>query len=347
MESYRYFPILRTKDAELKGYEALSERTTDGLLPIFELTRGRRTKKDAVGDVSKKMERIVELANDKRFILDLTTDPRTSNQQIDRMLHASQNGFEEWRNFLAGLNPEQCIPMIHFNPNALIEVRREINELLKKHPHLAFRINSDNPRFSDYVTQVLNYIREPKNLILIVDAGFVKKSAIASAQESLTALIKTLRAFPNKICAISGFPASVTSYGLDHHGNFELSEVEIGDHLISNAGLTAYCDYSSIHPVPIEAFGGWVPRVDLPLDGRCFYYRYRQEDGGYERAAKEVRDDNQFKALPGNNWGISQIESAAAGEPEGLSPAHWIAVRVNIHITRQSRRVRGLTGIRL
>jgi len=346
METYNYFPILRTKDAELNGFAELSEKAKTALLPIFELTRGRRTKKDKVGDVNKRIDRILELVDGGRFILDLTTDPRASNKQIDNMLHDSGDGFKEWRTFLSNLNTKQCIPIIHYNPNALPEVRRQIVELLKLHQHLAFRINSDNPEFINYVDQILAYIQDPKRLILIVDAGFVAISQIEAHKTQLTTLINTLKRFPNKICAVSGFPSSVTRYGADDTGNFRLAEVEIGEHLVANTELRAYCDYSSIHPIPFEAFGGWVPRVDFPLDRNCYYYRYREVDGGYEKAATDVLADDLFRTIAGN-WGINQIRSAAGGLPEGRSPSHWIAVRVNIHLTRQSNRVRGLNGIQL
>jgi hypothetical protein len=35
------------------------------------------------------------------------------------------------------------------------------------------------------------------------------------------------------------------------------------------------------------------------------------------------------------SWGDEQITSAASGHPNGFSPVFWIAVRLNIHITRK------------
>lgn len=53
------------------------------------------------------------------------------------------------------------------------------------------------------------------------------------------------------------------------------------------------------------------------------------------RAAREALDDELYENA--GAWGDEQIAKAAEGEPEGRNPSHWIAVRTNIHITRQSR----------
>ena len=50
MPSFNYFPILKTTDAELHAYAELPLRVQEKILPIFELTRSRRSKNNPDAD---------------------------------------------------------------------------------------------------------------------------------------------------------------------------------------------------------------------------------------------------------------------------------------------------------
>ncbi|MBM7093131.1 hypothetical protein JTP67_32450, partial [Streptomyces sp. S12] len=68
-----YIPALRTRDSELKAYEYLPSVVKAGLLPVFELTRSRRSKLNPDGSVMKTVERLIGLTADQPFIADVTS----------------------------------------------------------------------------------------------------------------------------------------------------------------------------------------------------------------------------------------------------------------------------------
>ena len=138
--------------------------------------------------------------------------------------------------------------------------------------------------------------------------------------------------------AVSGFPKSVfqhTGNCLDHEGHFDKLEPLFYDQL--NAlfpGRLTYSDYCSVHPIRYEVTGGsWVPRVDFPMKAEYAYTRYRRIEGGYILAAQEMIASRWFAHF--DCWGCREIFTASSGAPNGLSPSHWISVRINIHISRR------------
>ncbi len=138
----------------------------------------------------------------------------------------------------------------------------------------------------------------------------------------------------------SSFPKTVTSseYGNDDYGTFKIEEILLHEQLKKASDINwIYSDYGSIHPVRYEVKGGsWVPRVDVPLERSIYYHRYRRDDGGYKVAAKEAYDDDDYESV--GAWGNKEIKKAATAIPSGMSPAFWISVRCNIHITTQAIR---------
>jgi hypothetical protein len=119
-------------------------------------------------------------------------------------------------------------------------------------------------------------------------------------------------------------------------GEFRIGEVEIFKEVRNISRRVVYSDYGSIHPRRYDDFGRWTPRIDYPLDDKIFFYRFKQEAGGYVTAAKSVVKDSRYSRIRRlKAWGEEEVAAAAAGEPNGRSPSHWIAVRMNLHITRQ------------
>ena len=139
------------------------------------------------------------------------------------------------------------------------------------------------------------------------------------------------------ITAFSSFPDYVTrtGYGNDTYGEFEVSEIAINLNLQSKGCIAG--DYASIHPIRNNRSGGtWVPRIDFINNDKLYYHRYRREQGGYIKAAKEVISDpnySQNRDYTNRLWGDNEIILAANEEPSGKSPSHWIAVRVNLYMT--------------
>lgn len=346
MPGYSYFPILKTTDSELKAFEHLPDGIKGHILPIFELTKSKRSKKNPIGDIEVRVSKLKELVKKNYFILDLSVEESLINTQIKDMLYDSTNGFGSWTKFIsnlinAGLN---VIPVIHYSPYDLDAVRIQIQTLSQISPLLAFRIERGDAAF---VSEVLKHIA-PENLILIIDAKFIKlenaqadKSGIFTdtLQEIISANGDKFKAI---VCALSGFPSTVVAkgYGGDETGSFPMIETATSTSLSKNFNVV-HGDYSSVHPIRYDTGWGWVPRIDFCSEDTYFYHRIRREDGGYAAAAKLVKSDERYHKTPHFSlWGDEQIALAANGTPERSNPAHWIAVRINLYIARQFLRLR-------
>ena len=87
---------------------------------------------------------------------------------------------------------------------------------------------------------------------------------------------------------------------------------------------------------------GWIPRIDVPLSEKIYYYRQRRAGRAYDTTYKEVakkaiRDIKYPSDI--KCWGCSQIYNCCTLPPSS-SPNYWISVRMNIHIEQQVRRLK-------
>ncbi len=350
MPNYNYFPILKTTDAELKAFSNLNSTVKNNILPIFELTKSRRSKKNQDADIWKRIKTLKTQLDNNPFILDLTTEATLSNGQIDRMLKLHQNGFIEWVSFIQELNKEKLtvIPVIHYNPNTTEEVIKEIKSLSKISSNLAFRVDVSEEDLISYL-DIINSAFDLSMLILILDGRFIRIDSDSDegdkSQRFINVLNKLTR-FKTKatICAFSSFPASVVDngYGKDQDGRFPIAENITYDILKKNNNNIFHGDYGSVHPFRYETAGGtWIPRIDFSTDFKFYYHRYRRGDGGYIKAAKKVINDQNYQIIKDfPSWGDEEIALAAEETPRGLSPSHWIAVRVNLFISKQYLRLK-------
>ena len=346
MISEKYVPVLKTTDAELKGYSELSDSVKDSLLPLFELTKSRKTKLEPFGNIEKRMDKLKELVGDRRFILDLTSHEDMANYQIE-YLQNEEDGFANWRNFLAEHSDFQIVPMIHVVPDALEETTSLVSWLAKNYDQYALRVESFDADISEYLSAVLSGCDDLNRLILVVDAGFVDAACydekFSECRDRCFAA-SSIFGLENIAIVSSSFPKSVighTSECEDHEGQFPKFDLPLKSRVESDLNLSLiYGDYASIHPVRYQVGGGtWVPRVDFPTQDSYIYTRYRRANGGYVEAAKAMVKKGGFELL--DCWGFDEIIQAANDKPNGLSPSYWIAVRLNMHVTREALRVAG------
>jgi len=346
-KKFNYFPILKTTDAELKGYEHLEQSVKSGILPIFELTQSRRSPKNPTRAIVKSIEKIKNLIGINPFILDLTTESQLQNEEIERIFENYQNGYEEWVQLVRSIKDEKynIIPVIHYNPFCLDDVALEIKNLLKLSDVLVFRTSIFEDDLLEYVENILQNI-DPSKLILILDGEFLslgdgvpdKSLIFAKKLKEISDKFPGLKAIA---CAYSSFPDSVVrkGYGSVNEGSFPRSEKITRNALKSSLKLNNFffSDYASTHPKRYFTSGAqWIPRIDFLDNNYMMYYRFKRDNGGYIAAAKRVINDSRYKAIESLDiWGDNEIRSAAGGYPNGLSPSHWISVRINLYISWQ------------
>ena len=51
----KYSPIIKTGDAEMTALKGLDEKMKEKMIPLFEITRGRKAKNDSEGNVAKRI----------------------------------------------------------------------------------------------------------------------------------------------------------------------------------------------------------------------------------------------------------------------------------------------------
>lgn len=359
--SYKYSPVIKTTDAELKGYEKLDDSVKDQILPVFELTRSRKSKKNMIQAVSKRMNSIEGIVGLERpVILDITSHDDLQNEEIESFADET-HGFANWCEFVEDYRSRiNVIPVIHMLPPTEDpggEVQKQIKRLIDgQYDALAFRFSPFDFEREDGITnddellvELTAYIKiilkhlDAKDLILILDAQYIDQSVIKRKSNTISKLLVFVSQYDFKLVSVvsSSFPSYVVGHESgcnDDEGYITILEKQFFQMVCSGyeSNNLIYGDYASIHPIRSGPQGGgsWVPRIDFPLSTVSLYKRYRRDNGGYITCARELVQDEDFIANPNPCWGACMIDSANRGDPEGKSPSFWISVRVNLFISR-------------
>jgi hypothetical protein len=343
MSNFLYFPIIKTRDSELRCFEHINAEDFERILPIYELTKSRKTIKAPDGDIYNRMRQIAKIQGKKPFILDLCTEERYKNPQIEQLL-SEFNGFKEWQYFIFDLHSDlNIIPMIHIHEDDNGEFG-DVEEFVKvassKRDFLAVRLPYDlsSEDIEYYLTPIMDSLSGSCKIYVVLDAGYVRgQSATNVAQTFLEACASTEDfgdRIENVVMLCTSFPSNVAQVGGDDvDGSFSITEEHIYEGVSSEFPIK-YGDYASINTEQIEMKGGtFVPRIDIASeDGKSFTYkRYRRANGGYIEAAKHtIADTKSYKPL--GVWADEEILKASQDNPSGISPSYWITVRMNYYI---------------
>lgn len=340
----RYIPIIKTTDAELKGYAELATTIRSVLLPLFELTKSRKTKYEPYGNIEKKMDKLTDIVGDGRFILDLTSHEDMMNHQIEGLLD-STDGFANWRAFLGKYRDYQIVPVIHVDPDDLEQTGDLVNWLDDNYDQIALRVSCDDEYLPEYLDVIRRNCTSDQKLLIILDAEYVDEDSFNVKRNACSERVREIIAESDQIVitvASSSFPKSVVGHTKDckdSEGEFPKLEEQLSQAVSFDTRIDlVYGDYASIHPVRLQVSGGtWVPRVDFPTENTFIYSRFRRNDGGYAKAAQYLVRNAKYHFL--ECWGGREIQSASEGVVNGKSPSFWIAVRLNLHITREASRL--------
>ncbi|MGY3233370.1 hypothetical protein ACVMAJ_000260 [Bradyrhizobium sp. USDA 4448] len=338
-----YIPNLKTSDSELRAIRQLSAAVRERILPAFEITRSRVTKKLPRGSVSRRAEQLVEASAISRFILDVTTETDLMNEEMQAFFDEA-GGYSRWRAFIASAFGSEIIPcLLYVDGGSEQDFRRQVEQLATKHEMVALRTSAtdreDTLRLYRWALEVV-----PAERIIIIGSLYFLDQGLQQlyfdrARDFITTVIgnrprpKAL-AFPG-----SSFPKTVGSppYGQDDGGKFSAMEVPLYSELRTAYPQLplVYSDYAAVHPIryPTKG-GGWVPRIDIHDQGSFAFSRLRQPDGGYAAAARNIVA--QYGNRLPDCWGSDQIKLAATGAVPGRSPSFWISARINMWITQRT-----------
>jgi hypothetical protein len=332
---FKYYPALRTRPAEMVGYQNLTESVKDGLLPIMTIGAWPRME-----GLDESVRNIQSAVGNRPTIVDLTREATYQND-IAKALLSPDDNFKQWRDFVS--NIPNAIPVVQFASGArLPQIIRQTRLLENATPgsQLAFRI-SDFKNDTNLVINSMSAMDSPQNALVIIDVGYIRETMAASIAACITAANEIREEIPSaEITVLStSFPSSVTSHvsagtnGMS--GAVNIMERDL--HEAIGADAVIYGDYGSIHARTRPATGGkYTPHIDCALyDAWVFERRPGSDAQGYIDAAQAI-----LRVCPScvedGTWGSAEIMRAATGNIDGLKVrSSWIAVRVNMHITRQ------------
>ncbi len=330
---YPYFPSLRTRPAEITGYANLRPQIKKGLVPIMRVGAWPRC-----DDLSESMDQLVKASEGNPFILDVTREAMYQNGSVHALLDPKDD-FKPWRDYVKSF--KQAIPTVQFSQMArLPQIIRQTRQLEALDRRIAFRI-SDFQADTSRVITAMSAMDDPKNALIVIDAGYIRETMAASIAACISSVNDIRDEIPSAEIAVisTSYPASVTSFlqppGQATSGVVNILERDLFEAIGSD--VVIYGDHGSIHARTKAATGGkYTPQIDCALYDAWLFERRPNSDGeGYIDAAKAILDQWNDCATD-DTWGAEMIRKAATGDVAGMkSRSHWIAVRVNLHLTRQ------------
>lgn len=335
--NYKYFPVIRTRVAELKGLAKLDDDAKDRIAPVMTLGKWRNSE-----GTERSVEKIEECLGGRPYILDLTDDVQHQNTSIKELTNPSGN-FSRWVDFVSGM--DHVTPVVQLTPGAKTrEIVRQAVELEAIGKRPVFRVKDFSKDLSSTLSS-LYAMRDPEKSLVILDASYirdistrgVKPGALENILKSLNLIVDELPEVP-RVLAGTSFPRSVTSFldkGVETSGKIDILENVLFDEIGSD--IVLYGDHASVHSVVYDDMGGvFLPRIDVPDDGFWhFERRPRTKKEGYIDAARELLDKHPY-LLESQSWGAEMIRNTAAEAEDKINaPVTAVSVRVNLHLNYQ------------
>lgn len=332
-EQYAYYPTLRTRNAELKGLSQLDPIRKSSVLPLISLGKWPKSE-----DFSRSVEKAVEAMDNNPFFIDLPDDPRhhtaTSAELMD-----PRNHFAAWREFAGSY--ENVIPIVQTAHGTRRDIVQQARLLEADRGCLGFRIR-DFQKDTPLVVAALSALDNVSNALVFVDAQYIR-SSLPAYIAAVTTTINALRSeVPETIAAVlsTSFPATRTPFfdASRERGSIPILDRELHES-IGGSAVAIYGDYGSIHAVVYDdqPVMRWSPTIDYAMEYEWIFERRPDEatNGDGYVAAAEGLVERFPEILSSDVWGDQMIADAARGDPYGRAPVSWIAVRVNLHLTRQ------------
>lgn len=357
----KYHVVVKTGQSEIRAVENILH-SKDNIIPLIELTRGRKTKLDEIGRIERRIDKMSEVFMNNSIILDLTTANELTNKQIDN-LYDYQSGYKKYRLFLRQLKNDnkfkKIVPVLlqNFNDdNYENNFIKQFDKLANDFDTIAFRSNIVDDGCYDDLELIKHIIEQKKvNFLFIIDCEYIAPGAWHSFADKCIERIQNIIKITDNVEFLiisTSFPKYVGEIGNDEEDSFLINEIQLYKKVKKSFASVNihYGDYGSVNPQrndTIKLKHGWIPRIDVPTKKEVFYHRKRRESDEqpysevyYDLAKNKVIVDKRFPHSLKNNWGVKQIKLCANGNIPGSSPSFWISVRMNIHIEQQVNRVK-------
>lgn len=328
LDAIAYLPVLRTRQAELRGFRELAAATKASLIPMLALG-----KLGQLDDAQRVLEKVREIT--ARCFVDLHP---TTNQACANFEHLVDpaGSYAAWRGlFQAG---QDVVPVALLRQGGTERpFVRQVLAIEKDHGVVVIRSRRGAHDLSA-MQAALSAVDDVNNILIVLDFGYVRGAVDLREVEArhLISALRTVDSAARIAVAGSSYPKAVSAYG-DESGTLDIEERDLHAQ-IGGDDVAIYADHSSIYPEPFEpTISRFVPRIDYSLEDSWLYRRHRAESGGYPLCAQELMASPDWDAdFAQSCWGAAKIVETAGGIPPGFgSPQNWIAARVNMHIERQ------------
>lgn len=336
LANIKYFPTLRTRAAELAGLKKLDDNRKSQIVPLLTVGSWRGN-----SDLGKAAEKCTEAMGERAFFMDLSADPRKVEAHWNA-LNQSDNSFENWRRFAAshvGAIPVVLMP----NGAKTRDIVQQASAIEDTHGCVAFRIQ-DFLTHTPLVISAISALKNPSQAIVFVDCQYIRDAMAAYVTAAITTINRLREEFPALLISVlsTSFPSSTLPFADAAKQTGAIGIQERDFHVkVGGSPVAIYGDHGSIHAVVYDDLPimRWSPRIDYP-EYNVWHFERRSSAGtsndlAYIECAKAlVRNFGEALQSP-SSWGEQMILEAAAGKPFAKAPANWIAVRVNIHLSRQ------------
>ena len=359
----KYCVIAKTAQAELRAMSNLSREVLDKILPIVELTRGRKTTSKETKEVTypyyRLIEKVKEIYRGCDIAFDVTSIEALSSPEIDE-LYGSEGGYSDWIKLLDDLRVEDCfksiIPSVllnyddeHFEDN----VQSEVQQLNTRFDSIMYRYSLGNEDGIEDLKLISNCFPDEKELLGVVDCEYVPTSSISSTmavcKNTIHNIKSTLGERNYKIVLVSTtYPNNVAETNDENADDIPLREIDLYNGVCKEHSDIIYGDYGTVNPQRNDGIimaNGWLPKIDVALPTLVYYKRRRRPKGTtaysstYELVARLATADSRFPLSLIDIWGIRQIVDCSMGSVPSSQPSFWISVRMNTHICQQVTRL--------
>ena len=359
----KYCVIAKTAQAELRAMSNLSRVVLDKILPIVELTRGRKTTSKETKDVTypyfKLIEKVKEIYRGCDIAFDVTSIEALSSPEIDE-LFGYNNGYSAWINLLDDLRIENYFKSII--PSVLLNydddkfednVKEEIQQLNTRFDSIMYRYSIGNEDGLEDLKLISTCFPDNKELLVVVDCEYVPTSSINSTMTACKTILKNIKSALGqrtyKIVLVSTtYPNNITETNDEYEDDVPLREIDLYNGVRAEHSDVIYGDYGTVNPQRNDGIimaNGWLPKIDVALPKLVYYKRRRRPKGvtayssTYEHVARLATADSRFPLSLIDIWGVRQIVDCSMGSVPSSQPSFWISVRMNTHICQQVLRL--------
>lgn len=333
-EGKSYFPSLFLRNAEMTALKESANAVKDAIIPTLFLRPWATTKK-LVSSINK----IHDVFGDRKYFLDLDRYYSANNDErgaVSDFLNLRQkSSMVEWFSFVKDI--ESAIPTIRTAGFTVAEMREQIRICTEIDRGFLIRIDREAGTNVNDVVLVSSEI-EHANYVFSVDPGWSRDllSHVLWASNTVRSISQIRPEIP-VIISGSSFPDTFQTSG--HEGTIEIKEKFLYSEVVRNNNNVncLYGDWASVRPPVADSKPmKIVPRIDVASAGRWKYFRYQNDDGGYQAAALDAMDDPSWDDGL-NIYGTYLIRATADGDSSEITyPGAATAARVNMHLHMQA-----------